>query len=185
MSGLDDLDLDADGFLDMAQFGAEELSEAELADLRTELLDDPVDEPTDDRWSELLDHAFETDAELDTAPVDDLGFDPVTEPGLFDTGDDAPFGDAADLVADRAADDTDDALDLDAAELDDDSDLFGDPDADLLDADLGLDDGSGDVGGNDPFDGYDLDLTTDVADEPLPVDADEPTFTTDDFEDQL
>ena len=158
MSGLDGLRLDDDGFLDMEQFPSDsvDLGDADLAELRAALLGDPVDEPSDDQWESFLDHAFEVGADTGDAPVADLDFDPVAEPGLFDTGDDASFADLLDADAD-----TDDgAVD-----------------------DLGLDDlGSDDL--DDPFDAFDL-AGPDPSEVDLPIDVDEPTVTTDDFEDPL
>ncbi len=80
MSGFDGLRLDADGYLDMDAYGAgPELSDDEVLDLRDALLADPVEEPTADEWSDLVDGAVEVDI-VDAGPfaVDDL---PLTDDG--------------------------------------------------------------------------------------------------------
>lgn len=124
MSGLDDLRLDADGYLDMSQFDAGDLDAGALDDLRTALLDDPVDEPTDDEWTSLVDRALETDAEFDGALFSDVDVagDPGAEPTLWtgqvdDTAIDRPDDGSAD---DPEPDDPSDGTEVDP------SDGFGD-----------------------------------------------------------
>lgn len=126
MGDFDGFQLGAEGFLDMDAFPADgpDLPEADVVHLRTALLADPVDEPTPDEWSILLDQT------LAEAP------DPFDDPGPFTFDDvdlEAPTARPADLV------DTDDASDPDAEvdhgpDGDDDASLDHDHDLDAGDA---------------------------------------------------
>jgi hypothetical protein len=118
---LDDLPLDASGFLDMDQFPDDGtvLADDALAELHDALLADPVDEPTEDDWAGLVGEVLVDD---DDAP--------------FDVGaDDDPAAVAHDPVDDDAPL-VDDDLDLDLYEDDDvvGLDLPGDGDDLALDA---------------------------------------------------
>jgi hypothetical protein len=186
MSGLDGLQLDADGFVDMDQFPDDgtDLGETDLVSLRDTLHSDPVVEPTDAEWDAMFDEVVTADdsgpfaVDGSDAPVDDGGDLFGAEAGeaaaemAVDDGD-AAAADDADLADDVAADDAAADLDLDASE-----DLaFDDVPADDVDvtADLDLDGG--------------LDLTADDGlDDSFAVDAvdDVPAdIANNDFEDLL
>ena len=142
---MDGLRLDADGYLVMDAYGAgPELSDDEVLDLRDALLADPVEEPTADEWSDLVDGAVEVDA-VDAGPfaIDDL---PLTDDGADPSVDlvDADGAEAdldADPDADADAPDPDDDLaDVDASVAVDDWALDGgDVDLDLVELDGGDD----------------------------------------------
>lgn len=137
MSGLDGLQLDPDGFLDMDQFPDDgtELAAADLAELRETLHSDPVEEPTSEQWDAMFDEVVAADPagpfavdDLD-APVADIDGD------LFALDGAAGEGLAPDDLAPDGAGDPD--LDLDGADLEG-------PDVDDgldLAPDDGLDDG--------------------------------------------
>lgn len=141
MSGLDSISLDASGFLDMDSFtDGSDLSDDVLAGLRDTLLSDPVDEPSDDDWSALVDEVV-----VDADPADDAG------PFTVDDGDIAGVRDASaddDAPADDASAEGDEQADDDLA-LDD----HDEPAEDTTDDDV-VDDG-GDV---------DLDVEADATD---------------------
>lgn len=204
MSGLDGLQLDADGFVDMDQFPDDgtDLPEADLAELRDTLHSDPVDEPTDAEWDAMFDQVLASD---DTGPftVDDV--DVAADGADTDAGDDLFGAEAGEALADEDAssddadpssDDADtssddvDTVDVDAASADvDDLGLDGSTDVDVADLDL---DGSTDLdvtaddldydGGLDltvPDDGLDDAFAADAVDD-VPAD-----IANNDFEDLL
>lgn len=149
MSGIDGLQLDPDGYLDMDQFPDDgtDLADADLASLRDTLHADPVDEPSAEQWDAMFDEVITTG---DTGPfaledVDGL----VSDDGVF--SDAAPASDDVvddispddDLSADDDLSDDDGGIDLDAPadDLDLDLDLDVDVDGGLdLAADDGVDD---------------------------------------------
>jgi hypothetical protein len=155
VSGLDELSLDADGFLDMEAFPDVDLTDGEVVDLRAALHADPVDEPTDGEWAHLVDGAVTAE------PVDDGPFamdDVAVLDESFDADDASPEvaddGDAADPSDDDPDGSTDDAEadPADAAsgavdaDLDVDLDLGAGDDAWAVDdADVGLDSGADDL----------------------------------------
>lgn len=159
MSGVDDLRLDPDGFLDMTPFTEEvDLSDTEVVDLRAALHADPVEEPTAEEWAGLLDGVLSAEPvetgpfDLDDPGVGDDPFDPggASDEALHDaaTGDD-PEADDADPEADDAdgaGGETSDDLDLDGGDASVDALA---PDVDGLDTELGL--------GIDDDDGWSLD----------------------------
>lgn len=139
MSGLDGLQLDPDGYVDMSQFPDDgtDLAGPELDQLREALHADPVDEPTAEQWDAMFDDVLTADA---TGP---FALDDVE--GL--TGD-------LDLDGDDGAFDlaTDDGDDLDDPGLDDDLDDTGLDDPSLdddLDVTADLDDGGLDLAPDD------------------------------------
>lgn len=150
MTGVDGLRLGADGYLDMEVYGAgPELGEDEVLDLRDALLADPVDEPTADEWTGLVDGALGAEPALDGPfALDDI---PAAD-GTDDLG-------TADLAS-SDADDTD-ADDAGSPELDDDSldvsDTTFDADPSSTELDWALDGGEADLevveldGGDDLF----------------------------------
>lgn len=118
-----------DGMLDMEQFPDDELDPATESDVRQALLSDPVEEPSDEVWDDMFDHALaeaEPAGPFDADPVD-LGADAVDASGEavrpFDAGTDDP-GDAGDVDTDH--DDLDGPDDLVVGDDGDD----GLPDAD-------------------------------------------------------
>ncbi len=157
MSGLDGLQLDADGYLDMDQFPDDgtDLAGPELDQLREVLHADPVEEPTPEQWDAMFDDVVATgDAGPFALDDGDLPADDVDAP--------SPSDDAVDATDDL--DRTDDDVSSDevgvADELDGfDLDTTGAEDPDL-DAGLDLadgavddaytsDDGPSDIAGND------------------------------------
>lgn len=168
MSGIEGLQLDADGFVDMDQLPDDDLSEADLTQLRDTLHSDPVEEPTAEQWDAMFDDAV--------AGADDGPFALEDVDGLV-TDDGSSSDDPA------AAADPDDADDLDADT--DGSDTDG-PDGDLFaldgtdDLDLGLD-------GTDLDGGLDLapDDTVDDAFSPDALDDAPADVAGNDFEDLL
>ncbi len=112
MSGLDSISLDASGFLDMDSFtDGSDLSDDALAGLRDTLLSDPVDEPSDDDWSALVD-----DAVVDAEAADASGpFTVDDEDGIAGVRD---ASDDDDTSADDGTTDVDDQGDDDLS-LDD------------------------------------------------------------------
>lgn len=164
MSGLDGLQLDADGYLDMDQFPDDgtDLAGPELDALRDTLHADPVDEPTAEQWDAMFDDVV---AGGDTGPfavddVDGLVADDVfgTDDGPVD--DDLPVDDDA-SIDDPADDDVTDGLDLDGT---DDLDL-GLDDVDVDGGlDLAADDGVDDAYATDALDDGPADLSHDFED---------------------
>jgi hypothetical protein len=170
VSGLDGLQLDADGYLDMDQFPDDgtDLADADLAGLRDALHSDPVEEPTDQQWDAMFDDVVSTG---DTGP---FALDDVE--GLN--------GDLEYEADGSAAPDADDVLDDgDLPDADDGAD-----DLDLPPDDLGLDDGGADDLDLDiPVDDG-LDLTPDAVDDAFSADGfdDAPAdIANNDFEDLL
>ena len=171
MSGLDGLQLDADGYLDMDQFPDDgtDLADADLAGLRDALHSDPVEEPTDQQWDAMFDDVVTAG---DTGPfaLDDV--DGLTD-DLDLEADSSAAPDADDVIDDDDLPDVDDGAD----DLDVPTDDLGldDVDADDLDLDITVDDG--------------LDLTPDDAvDDAFPADGfdDAPAdIANNDFEDLL
>ncbi|QYG91106.1 hypothetical protein HC251_00765 [Iamia sp. SCSIO 61187] len=156
MSGLDGLELDADGFVDMDQFpdDGSDLVGADLEQLRAALHADPVDEPTPEQWDAIVDDVVGLDLDAGPFAVDDP--DPLLPDPAEDGTDDAAPDDLDDVdpdgdepgEADAGADDADGV-----AEVDDDVDLDGLDDVDVdLDLDGGLDLMTADDAGDDPFD---------------------------------
>lgn len=173
MSDTSGLQLDDDGFVDMAQFPDDgtDLGADELADLRDVLHADPVEEPTAEAWDAMFD-------EVVTA------------------ADDGPFGLDDGLGADDLFTDTDlgddgsPAFDTDDADTEPDADDDGGGIVDDVDdGGLGLDDlDGGDVDLDVDLDGV-IDVTpTDVVDDHYDVDGadvDTPADISHDFEDTL
>jgi hypothetical protein len=128
MSGLDGLQLDADGYLDMDQFPDDgtDLADADLAALRDALHSDPVEEPTDQQWDAMFDDVV---AAGDAGPfaVDDV--EGLTGDIEYDA-DDSATPDPDDVLDDGDAPDADD-LDLPADDL-----ALDDVAADDLDLDV-------------------------------------------------
>lgn len=157
MSGLDGLQLDADGYLDMDQFPDDgtDLADADLAGLRDALHSDPVEEPTDQQWDAMFDDVV---AAGDAGPfaldeVDGLTGD------LEGETDGSATADADDVLADDDLPDADDGAD----------------DLDLPTDDLGLDD----VGADD----LDLDVTVDDGLDLTPDDTVDEALSTDGLDD--
>jgi len=175
MSGLDGLQLDPDGYVDMDQFPDDgtDLGEVDLAQLRQALHSDPVDEPTDAEWEAMYDEVVASD---DGGPfaLDDGG-------SVFaDDGDGDLFGaEAGDAAADLSDDDTssdDTDADVDAEALATDG---VDPDGDAGDV-AGL--------GDDGLGGDDIDVSTDLdldAELDLDLDAGLDLTTDDGFADDV
>jgi len=161
MSGLDDLQLDADGYLDMDQYPDDgtDIAGPELDQLREVLHSDPVEEPTAEQWDAMFDDVVAVE---DAGPfaVDDVdGLVPEGESDLFADSSDADDPEAASDVDASSDDDADpladgDDLDLDGVTADDlDVDLAPDLDLDLAPDDTvddvyapeALDDGPADI----------------------------------------
>lgn len=189
MSGLDGLQLDSDGYLDMDQFPDDgtDLADAELAQLRDTLHADPVEEPTDQEWDAMFDEVV---AGEDTGPfaVDDTDALPTDLDAdgddVFGLGESA--GEELDSADDGSTDDDGSAASDDG--LSDDGLPDGLPDDGLADDGPALDDGG--IEDLDlTYDDGGLDLTPDdVADDAFAADAldDAPAdIANNDFEDLL
>lgn len=178
MSGLDGLQLDADGYLDMDQFPDDgtDLAGPDLDRLRDALHADPVDEPTAEQWDAMFDDVV---AGGDTGPfavddVDGLVGDADGDGDLFATDDPDLPADEAEVDADDApvdddldtTDATDDLDGLDGLDLDGADDL--DPGLADVDVDGGLDlaadDGADDVFTTDALDDAPADISHDFED---------------------
>jgi hypothetical protein len=162
MSGLDGLQLDADGYLDMDQYPDDgtDLAGAELDQLREALHSDPVEEPTAEQWDAMFDDVVTAG---DTGPfaLDDVEGLTVDDGGETSTPDDVLDGDdlpdAEDLPddGDVPVDDLDglalddagaDDLDLDVTtDLDGGIDLATDHDVDDVFSPEALDDAPADI----------------------------------------
>ncbi|HMJ75903.1 MAG TPA: hypothetical protein VK507_08015 [Iamia sp.] len=154
MSGLDGLQLDGDGYLDMDQFPDDgtDIAGADLAELREVLHSDPVEEPTAEQWDAMFDDVVAVE---DAGPfaLDDVdGLVPEAEsvsaddPFAVDDGDGVDGGDGVDAT--DAGEDGDVALANDPDDLDLDGVTPDELDVDLapdLDLDLAPDDTIDDV----------------------------------------
>lgn len=162
MSPAEELRFDADGFVDMGAFADDgtDLDPDALAELRDVLLSDPVVEPDEATWDQLLDGALEAAADdgpfaLDAAPAvaDDLPGDDLA--AWLDTAADLDDEGAPDAPDDVEDDPLDDAPDVDHVDPLDALDLDLEPGP--LDADTFDDLAGGDLGAEDAPDA-DLDL---------------------------
>lgn len=171
MSGLDGLELDADGFVDMDQFPDDgtDLVGADLDQLRATLHSDPVDEPTPEQWEAIVDDVVGLDLDAGPFAVDDPDA-PLADPVEDGTADDAPDDGGAGDPGDADPGDADPG---DADPGGDDAVVGGGPDdvdVDLLDdidPDLDLDHGLGllpaDDSADDTVDAGFADHTVDAA----------------------
>jgi hypothetical protein len=163
---MSDVRFTSDGFVDMEQFPDDgtDLGAAELDALRTTLLADPVEEPTDDQWDAMFDDVV-ADGETGPFAVDAPADDVATDPAGTDTDTDAD----TDVDVDADVDTTDlDTTDLDAtddAEATDDLVFHpGEDDATTDDLDLDYDaDGGLDLSPSD--DGVDDAYSPDALDD--------------------
>lgn len=167
MSGLDGLQLDPDGFIDMDQFPDDgtDLAGPDLDQLREALHSDPVDEPTPEEWDAMFDEVVTTD---DTGPfalddVEGLTGDggaeafgssaPESDDVLDADGDGIPdaddLPDVDDGLPDDLAVDAVDDLDLDTTDYDGGLDLSADDGVDDVYAPDALDDAPAEVANND------------------------------------
>lgn len=156
MSSFDGIVLDADGHLDMDQFPDDgtDLDAEALSALRGALHDDPVEEPSAEEFTGIVDGI--TNGAADDGPFA-TGEAGLVAQAAEDTDDgtdvDAEASDGTDGSDDDADDDGAEGLVADAAEADDDgfdglADAFDDFDADLgavEDTALAVDDGDADV----------------------------------------
>jgi hypothetical protein len=176
MSGLDGLQLDADGYLDMDQFPDDgtDVAGADLDQLREVLHSDPVEEPTAEQWDAMFDDVVTVE---DAGPfaLDDVdGLVPDADADLFpdsstdvDADVDGSDVDGSDVDATDPGEDGDVALVNDPGDLDLDGVTGDDLDIDLapdLDLDLAPDDTIDDVYTPDALDDGPADISHDFED---------------------